>query len=39
MLVVVLILAVTLHVAQPACSPLVSPQSLDQYTVGITCLY
>lgn len=34
-----LILAVVLHFAQPACLPLLIPESPEQYTVGIHCRY
>lgn len=35
-----LILAVLMHFAQPACMPMLSPESPEQYTtVGIRCRY
>lgn len=36
---ILILLAIALHVAQPSCAPLVAPESLDKYTVGITCNY
>lgn len=34
-----MILAVAIHLMQPACAPLLIPESADEYTVGIRCHY